>query len=416
MIRPIIGYCLFLSLAFLLRRNRKTGLSKSWKSVVFGVLFQVAVIFALTNLPLFVTGLEYVANGVMKLKDATVEGSKFVFGYIGGGDLPFDLKEGRSPFVFAFQALPTVIIFGALAAILTYLKILPFLSKVVGYLFKLVFNVKDSIGIVAAAKIFVGQLEAPLLIKHKLSALSRSDMFIIMTLAFATASASVMPIYADAISHVCPGAMKHMLISSFISVISALIICSLIMPSEENEFATMETSNPEPKPYSSFMEAMSKGLSDGAFVWWCIVGSLIGTVALIAFVNYILALFPDYAGSPITLQKILGLIMYPFAWLIGVQNQDLTAVSEIIGTKVALNEVIAFFDLAKANISADSVIKTVYAINNFGNFSCIGITIGGLTALAPGQKCITEIAWKSFGAGLLASGLTAALMGILLAF
>lgn len=365
------------------------------------------------NLPACISVIEYVANGVMKLKDATIEGTKFVFGYVGGGDLPFELKENGSPFVFAFQVLPTVILVGTLSAILTYFKILPFLAKIIGFVFKFVFKIKSSIGMVAAAKIFVGQLEAPLLIKHKLQSLPKSDIFIILTLAFATTSAAVMPIYASALEGVCPNAMKHIIISTVLSVISVLIVSAIVMPSDKSE---IEVSNldgiKEKSQYGSFMGAMSKGLSDGLFVWWCIVGSLIGMIALITFSNYIFALLPDYAGAPITLQRIFGLFMYPFAWLMGIQSQDLTAVAQILGTKIALNETIAFFDLAKANISTESVMKTIYAINNFGNFACIGITVGGLSALAPGQKSITELAGKAFVAGFLATGLTATLMSV----
>ncbi len=413
MLKPIIGYILFLIATIWLCEDKNIKLNRNWKPVVYGILFQVVVIFAFTNLPICISAIEYVAKGVMKLKDATIEGTKFVFGYIGGGDLPFELKENGSPFVFAFQVLPTVILVGTLSAILTYFKILPFLAKIVGSVFKLVFKVKSSIGMVAAAKIFVGQLEAPLLIKHKLQALPKSDIFIVLTVAFATTSAAVMPIYASVLDGVCPNAMKHIIISTVLSIISVLIVSSIVMPSDINEIDGSNVDEiKEGSQYGSFMGAMSKGLSDGLFIWWCIVGSLIGMIALITFSNYLFALLPDYAGAPITLQRIFGLFMYPFAWLMGIQSQDLTAVAQILGTKMALNETIAFFDLAKANISPDSAMKTIYAITNFGNFACIGITVGGLSALAPGQKSITELAGKAFIAGFLATGLTATIMSV----
>ncbi|GHT89215.1 nucleoside:proton symporter [Alphaproteobacteria bacterium] len=381
------------------------------RPVLFGIAFQLVVAFALTNIQVFITALESAAGGVMKLKDATLEGTKFVFGYLGGSDLPFDLKAGGSTFVFAFQALPTIILVGTLSAILTYLKVLPFLSKVIGSVFKLVFGVKESVGIVSAAKIFVGQLEAPLLIKSQLERLSKQDMFIIISLAFATASASVMPIYAGALEVVCPDAMKHILIASVISVISVLIVSSIIMP-REDELAENRNALGN-QPYNSFMVAISKGLNDGISVWLSIVGALIGMVALIALVDLILAQLPLCSGSPITLQRIFGIIMYPIAWLIGIDKSDILAVAQILGTKLVLNETIAYFELAKAAISPQSVCKTIYAINNFGNFACIGITVGGMATLAPGQKCVTQIAWKAFTAGLLATFITAALMGML---
>ncbi|MDR1333498.1 MAG: hypothetical protein LBJ69_03815, partial [Holosporales bacterium] len=152
------------------------------------------------------------------------------------------------------------------------------------------------------------------------------------------------------------------------------------------------------------------------FVWWCIVGSLIGTVALIALTNYILGALPDIGGQQITLQRILGVFMYPFAWLLDIVPSDITAISQILGTKTAINELVAFFDLAKAGVDPMSVTKAIYAINNFGNFACIGITVGGISALAPSQKCIAPLAWKAFLAGLLATGLTSMIMSVFLDF
>jgi CNT family concentrative nucleoside transporter len=406
-----------LLITFFLRENKSLKFDKNFRIVICGVAFQILIAFALTNLPFFTVGLEKTAAGVMKLRDAAIEGTKFVFGYIGGGELPFEMKSGTSAFVFAFQALPTVIIIGALSAILTHLKILPFLAKIFGYLFKLVFRVKSSIGMVSAAKVFFGQFDSALLIKPSLPHFPRSDIFIILALAFATTSAATMPIYADVLRDVCPNAMEHIIMSSVISVISVLILCSIIMPPAEgmninNDMCGNETK----KPYSSFMEALQKGLSDGAYVWWCVVGILIGTTALIAFINYILDIFPDCGGLPITLQRMVGFFMYPFAWIIGIQEQDLSSISQILGVKLVLNETIAFFDLAKANVSGESVIKTIYAINNFGNFSCIGMTAGGLLALAPNQKCITELIGKAFFVGILATFLTSTLMNIVISF
>ena len=353
----------------------------------------------------------------MKLKDATIEGTKFCFGYIGGGELPFELVEGSSGFVFAFQVFPTVILVSALSAALTYLKIFPFLAKTVGYVFKVIFGIKSYMGMVAAAKIFVGQLEAPLLIKHKLPSLPKSEIFIILALAFTTTSAAVMPIYASVLAPVCPDALKHIIISTVLGVVSVLIVASIAMPPENDgiDGSNIDEIKEEESQYGSLMGAISKGLTDGLFVWWCIVGSLIGMIALIALANYILATLPDYAGAPITLQRIFGVFMYPFAWLMGISDQDLTAVAQIIGTKMAVNETVAFFDLAKATISQESVVKTIYAINNFGNFSCIGITVGGLSALAPGKKSITNLVGKAFIGGFLATGLTSTLMSVFFA-
>jgi CNT family concentrative nucleoside transporter len=380
--------------------------------IIFGIGFQVLVAFAMVNLPFIVSAFEYLAHGLLKMKDATSEGTKFAFGYVGGGALPFEIKEGSSAFILAFQALPNAILSGALAAILTYFRILPFIAKAVGCVFKLIFRVKESIGMVAVAKVFLGQCEAPLLIKHELGSLRKPEIFTILTLGFATAAVSVMPMYAGCLKDVCPDSMRHIIMSSVIGMISTLLVCTLMMPGGKSE-APGATPVVAQRPYGSLIEAMSKGISDGAFVWWCIVGSLIGAVALLAIFNYILALLPDVSGEPVTLQRIFGFFMYPFAWLLGIQNQDIPAISQILGTKIALNETVAFFDLAKATVSQDSVVKTIYAIMNFGNFSTVGITVGAMSVLAPTQgSTVAKNIWRAFLAGLLAVGLSSSIMSI----
>ena len=410
MVRSIAGYFVFLIASIFLIEKSNIKLNRNWKPVLFGILLQITVAFALTNIPACISAIEWVARGVMKLKDATIEGTKFCFGYIGGGDLPFDVKGNSNTFIFAFQVLPTIILVSTLATTLRYLRILPIISNIFGYVFRLVFKVKSYIGMVAVAKIFVGQLDAPLLIKNKLNTLPKSEMFVVLALSFATASAAVMPIYSSVIEPVCPDALKHIIISSVLGVISTLIVASIAMPSEDADASNMSIK--EKSEHTGFMDAVTKGLTDGFTVWWCVVGSLIGTVALIALINYILDLLPNCAGEPITLQRIFGIFMYPYAWLMGIPSQDITAVSQIIGTRLAVNETIAFFDLAKATISSESVVKTIYAINNFGNFSAIGITVAGLAAMAPGHQHISSIIWKAFIAGFLATGLTATIAGM----
>jgi CNT family concentrative nucleoside transporter len=395
---------------------KKFALPQNAKYIAFGVLFQIAVVFAMTNVPAVVSALEYLTCGIMKLRDATLEGTKFVFGYVGGGDLPFDVKEGGSAFVFAFQALPTIILVGALGAILTYLRVLPFLSRFIGSIFRYIFGIHHAVGMVSAAKIFLGQLEAPLLIRPQLDRLSPSSFFIIVSLAFSTSSASVMPIYAAVLADICPTALNHIIAASVVGVISTLIVCLIMMPEENGVTVKKEVKAPcdckDEKYYPNFLGAMSKGISDGVFVWACILGSLIGMVALISFVNGIFGVLPDIGGAPITLQRILGIVMYPVAYLIGIPVAEASSVAQILGTKIVLNEMIAFFDLAKANLSESSIITTIYAINNFGNFSCIGITVGGLSSLATGRSDIARLSLRAFVAGFLATGLSAAITSL----
>ncbi len=408
MIRQLIGYFLFLATAYILSNRKDILLKKQWKYVVFGIILQICLVFIMTNVPVIINGIEAIANGVMKLRDATIEGTKFVFGYIGGGAIPFNIKDGTSAFIFAFQALPTIILVSAIIAILTYLRIIPYISRIIGPLFKKVFGISNPLGAVSFAKIFLGQFEAPILIKADLPKLSKAEIFTLISFAFSTTAASLMPIYATAISSVCPEAMEHIVMSSVIGVISTLIICKIIMPDEQTDVITDNTVTEN--LYPDFMTAVSKGTSDGAFIWWVVVGSLIGIVALIALLNYLLNSLPNISGEPLTLQRIFGVIMYPFAWVLGISDTDIFKVSQIIGTKFVVNETVAFFDIVKTGMSKESIIATIYAITNFGNFACIGMTVGGLSALCPSRKDIPSLGFKAFIAGTIATGLTATLM------
>ncbi len=164
------------------------------------------------------------------------------------------------------------------------------------------------------------------------------------------------------------------------------------------------------------MNAISQGLSDGLNTWWRVVGSLIGVIALIYIINYTLALLPNYLslGGGITLQKLFGLFMYPFAWLMGIGTQDLYTVAQIIGTKITVNETVAFSDLAKTSISQIDMTKTIYAICNFGNFSTLGATISSMMTPAPKNSWTSGIIGKAFICGLLATGLSTAMISIIL--
>ena len=392
----------------------------NYKYIVFGILLQIIITILLFKSKTAIDIISSISNFIFKIKEATIEGTKFVFGYLGGGDLPFDIKKDGNAFIFAFQALPTIILVGAISAILTYCKVLQFISKIFGSVFKYLLNIKDSIGTVSIAKIFLGQIAAPLLIQEKLSSLNKFDTLILLSLAFSTSSASVMPIYADVLKNVCPNALNHLIISNVINVISTLLICRIIVPKQEDDINTNKLNddillvNNIKKPYNNLIDAISNGISSGANAWWSIVCSLIGMVALVYFVNYLLSLLPEVNDEPLSLQRIVSLIMYPIALLFDSTKEEVIKISQILGTKMVVNETVAFFDLAKSGLSSNSIVKVIYAINNFGNFACIGITANGILALAPQQIFITKTINTAFLCGFTATILTTILIGIFL--
>lgn len=277
------------------------------------------------------------------------------------------------------------------------------------------FNVELHIGMLAVTRIFIGPQENLFLIKNRLNSLPKSETFIVFSLAFAMSSAGNMPVTANILSGICSDALKHIITASILNMISVLILAQIATPPEDN-FANEKFCTLEENRHTNLMSAISQGLTDGLNTWWCVVGSLIGVIALIYILNYILALLPNYLFSwgTITLQKLFGIIMYPFAWIIGIDTQNLYSVAQIIGTKIAVNETVAFFNLAKTSISQTDMIKAVYAICNFGNFSTLGATIGSMAALAPKNRWASGIMGKAFMCGFLATCLSTTLMSVIL--
>lgn len=425
MIGNLIGYVLCILLAVYIGINKSESKQKyfndmksGYKYIVFGILLQIIVTLILLKSQTAINIIKPITNVMMKIKDCAVDGTKFVFGYLGGGDLPFEVKPNSSAFIFAFQALPTVVLVGAISAILNYTKVIHFFSRIVGSVFRYVFNINKYIGTVSVAKIFLGQIEAPLLIKYKLGSLNQFDTLIILSLAFSTSSSSVMPIYADILKNVCPNAINHLIISNIINTISTLLICKILFPHPEDELYNHALNNDIPlsnniiEPRKSLIKEISDGISSCAGAWWGMIFALVGMVALVSFIDYLLALFPAINGKPLTVQRIIALITYPIVCLFDINKSEIIQVSQILGTRIALNETVAFYDLAKSTLSHESITKIIYAINNFGNFGCIGITINGLMTFAPQQKYFATMANTAFIVGFISTILTTVLVSL----
>ena len=264
----------------------------------------------------------------------------------------------------------------------------------------------------AVTRIFIGPQENLFFIKNKLNSLTKTETFTILSLAFVTSSAGNMPVIANILSGVCPDALKHVITASISNIISVLILSRIAMPTEDS-IVDERFDISEERKHTNLMSVISQGLSDGLNTWWRVVGSLIGVIALIYIINYTLALLPDYlSGGAITLQKLFGLVMYPFTWLMGIDAQNLYKVAQIIGTKIAVNETVAFSDLAKSSISQVDITKSIYAICNFGNFSTLGATISSMVALAPKNTWTSKVIGRAFICGFLATCLSTTLMSI----
>ena len=408
--QALFGVGVFLVFSFLLSENRRRI---DYKFVALGLSLQVFLAFLITKIPVVQNGFLWVSDGINKLKCATCEGTKFVFGYLGGGDIPFMVKEGATPFIFAFQPLPMVMVVSALSMLLFHWRVLPFLVKIFSWGLRKTLNIGGALGVCAAAKVFLGQTEAPLLIRPYLGKFTRSELFTVMTAGMATTSASIMILYGQILENTIPHPISHILTASIISIPAAITISRIMIPQTGED-----TSGEMVLPYhfSGAMDAVSQGASDGMKLFLNIIAMLIVALALVALVNYMLGVFPELNHQPLTLQRLLGFIMGPVTWLMGIPWEEAKTAGNLLGTKTILNEVVAFIDLSqlKSTLSPHTNLIMTYALCGFANLSSIGIQIGGLGTMVPERRSeIISLGFRALIAGTIASCLSGSVMGLL---
>lgn len=408
----LIGIFFFLGICWLVSENKS---NVKVKGIIIGLLVQIFIALLLTEVPGVRDFFFFLGTMVTALKEATLQGTSFVFGYIGGGDLPFTPKEEANTFSLTFQALPMVFVVSAIAMLLFYWRILPAIVKGLSWGLQKVMGIGGALGVCGAAKVFLGQTEAPLLIRPYLNELSRSELFTVMTLGMATTSGTIIALYAALLDSTVPNVLGHILTASIISVPAAITLSRIIVPQvgEVTSGALVM-----PYEFTSAMDAVSKGASDGIRLFINIVAVLIVFVALVAILNKMMAfLLPDIGGTPLTLQRILGTIMAPFTWLMGIPWKEAKLAGSLLGTKTILNEVYAFSELSKTPhdlLSPHSRLIMVYALCGFANFSSIGIQIGGLGTMAPERrKDIISLGFKAVFAGTLSTMLSGTIVGLL---
>lgn len=410
-LQAILGIFVFFFFSWSISENRK---NVNFRFLGMGLGIQFILAFLILKVSVINHAFLLASKGIGALKTATGEATKFVFGYLGGGEMPFSLSNEGSTFIFAFQALPMLIVISSLSMLLFHWRILPFLVRGFSWALQRTLNVGGALGVCAAAKVFLGQTEAPLLIRPYFPNLSRSELFSVMTAGMATTSASIMVIYSSILENTVDDPISHILTASIISIPAALTISRLIVPQEEN-FSNGELINPY--HFSGSMDAISRGASDGMKLYLNIIAMLVVALALVALVNTMLDCFPNVAGSPLTLQRLFGVIMSPVTWLMGIPWNEAKIAGNLLGTKTVLNEVIAFIDLAalpKNILSKHSDLIMVYALCGFANLSSIGIQIGGLGTMAPERRNeIIALGFKAVIAGTLSSCMSGTIVGII---
>jgi len=409
MLQGIAGFCCFTALAWAFSANRR---AVPWRTVVVGLVLQVCTALFLVKFPV-IQGVFSRLNGVvLALEKSTAAGTGFVFGYLGGGPLPFEETRPGASFILAFRALPLVLVISALSALLFYWNILPRIVRAFAVVLERTLGIGGAEGVGISANIFVGMVESPLLVRPYLSSMTRSEIFSLMTCGMATIAGTVMVLYASILGETIPNVLGHILTASMISAPAAVMIAKIMVPETREKTSGKLKA---PAGAESAMDAVATGTRQGVELLINIVAMIVVLVALVSLANMILALLPDVAGRPLTLERIAGTVMAPVTWLMGVPWSEAHAAGSLMGTKTILNEFLAYLQMAELPagvLSPHSRIIMLYALCGFANPGSLGIMIAGMGSMAPERRGeITALGIRSLIAGTLATSMTGAVIG-----
>jgi concentrative nucleoside transporter, CNT family len=410
--RGLLGIAALLFLAWGISEDR---FRVPWRVVVAGVVLQFGLAAFFIRFKPAAQAFLLLNRAVEAVQKATDAGTSFVFGYLGGGPLPFTESQPGAAFIFAFRALPLVLVISALATLLFHWGVLQRIVAAFAWVLRRTIGVGGPLGLGAAVHIFVGHIEAPLLIRPYLLRMARGELFALMSCGMAGIAGTVMVLYAAILGPVIPDSLGNILIAAVISTPAALAIAALMIPFRPDTSieARLEIADP---PISA-MDAVAKGTGDGIVFLANITAMLVVLVALVTLVNMMLGLLPDIAGAPLTLQRAFAFFFAPVMWLIGIPVADVNEAATLMGTKTVLNEFIAYVDLAHlppGALTARSRLILTYAMCGFANFGSLGILLGGMGAMVPERRHeIVELGLRSLLSGTLATCMSGALVGML---
>ncbi|WP_456618285.1 MULTISPECIES: NupC/NupG family nucleoside CNT transporter [unclassified Bradyrhizobium] len=412
-LQSALGVFALLLIAYALAENRR---AVSARQAAIGLVVTFVTAIVLIKLPVVAHAFGAINEAVGAISAASRAGSSFVFGYIGGGPLPFDLKAPGADFILAFQALPIVLVMSVLTTLLFYWRVLPPIVRGMAWVLERTLGVGGAVGLSTAANIFLGMVEAPLFVRPYLAQMTRSELFLVMTGGMAGIAGTVLVLYATLLAPLIPDAAAHFVIASVLGAPAAILVSLIMVPETSDKRTGGALEDPEME-VSGTMDAIVKGTSAGIELLINIVAMLLVLVALVYLVNAILGLLPNIGGAAISLQRLLGLVMAPVCWLMGLPWDQAVTAGSLMGTKTVLNELIAYVDLSKLSPEAldpRSRLIMLYAMCGFANFASLGIMIGGLGVMAPERRAeINALGLKSIVSGTLTTCLMGAIVGVL---
>jgi CNT family concentrative nucleoside transporter len=412
-LQSTLGILAILALAWLISENRR---AVNWRQAAIALGVTLVLALVMLKVPKVEVVFALINDAVNAIATATRAGTSFVFGYVGGGPLPFEVKEPAATFILGFQALPVVLVMSVLSSLLFYWGIMPPIVRGFSRLLEKTLDVGGAVGLSTAANIFVGQVEAPLFIRPYLAKLSRAEMFVVMTGGMAGIAGTVFVLYATILANAIPDAAGHIVVCSVLGAPAAILISFIMVPDPGERHTGGDLGEVE-QVASSTMDAIVKGTGAGLELLLNIVAMLIVFIALVYLANAILGLLPDLFGAPITLQRMLGWVMAPICWLMGIPWAQAVTAGGLMGIKTILNELVAYLQLAALPADAldpRSRLIMLYAMCGFANFGSLGIMIAGLSTMCPEKRDeVVSLGLKSIVSGTLTTCLLGAIVGML---
>ena len=389
-----------------------------WRLALGAAAAQAALVALLFGLPPARAIMSGAGAAVDGLNTSTQAGVRFVFGFLSGADgQPYGVTNPRALYIFAFHVLPVILVICALSALLWHWRVLKWLTQAFGLVFEKTMGLRGAPALATAATIFMGQVEGPIFIRGYLASLTRSELFLLLTVGMACVSGSTVVAYATILQGVLPNAAAHVLTASLISAPAGVLLARILVPRDPAAEQAEPLDLQGVKSYESSIDALIKGTSDGLQIVLNVAATLVVFVSLIAMVDGLLGLLPKFGGAPISIERGLGLIFTPLAWAMGVPWREAGAAGSLLGVKLVLTEFSAFFDMAKLApgvLSDRSRVIMTYALCGFANVASVGINVAGYAVLVPERRGeVVAMVWKAMLGGFLATCMTASVVGAL---
>ncbi len=409
--QSVAGLCMLIALCWAFSERRT---DVRFLIVVKSLALQAVLAVLLLKLPASQRIFVVLNDAISELQAASREGTTFIFGYLGGGPLPFEEINTGASFILAFQAMPLVIVISVLSAMLMYWRVLPLIMRGFSFVLEKTLEIGGALGLGISANAFLGMVESPLLIKPYLSKLNRGELFAVMCAGMATIAGTMLALEAALISSVVPDAIGHLISCSLITLPAVVYISHLLVP--DNSPVTTGDQGID-RGADNIMDAIATGTTNGLQLFLNIIAMIIVIVALVYLVNAILGLFPQVAGSDVILERILGVLLAPLTMMMGIPWQESLVTGQLMGTKAVLTEFVAYVRFGQMpvdELTERTRIIMAYALCGFANFVSLGIMITGLVTMVPERRVeIMELGFKSLIAGTIATCTTATIVGII---